>query len=198
MANQGEIAEAVEAFRTVGGRDLLLFHCVSAYPTSAEDSNLRRIPALAATYNCPIGLSDHSLGIDLAIAGIALGACAVEKHFTLARKDGGLDSEFSIEPHELANLVKSAQSAFTALGTGRAQQSPSEDANRMFRRSLYAVVDIAAGEVFTPANVRAIRPGYGLAPKYLSEILGRRAQRAVARGTPMSFELVQGRASKYD
>jgi N-acetylneuraminate synthase len=197
MASSEEIAEAVEVFRVAGGRDLLLFHCVSGYPTPAGEANLRRIPALATAYNCPIGLSDHSLGIDIALAGVALGACAVEKHFTLTRQDHGPDSDFSIEPDELADLVKGAQRAFAALGSGRSQRSPSEEVNRSFRRSLYVVADIGAGEKFTQANVRAIRPGFGLAPKHLSQILGLRAQCAVKRGTPMSFDLVDGLKSKY-
>jgi pseudaminic acid synthase len=190
MANPGEISESVETFRNAGGRELVLLHCVSGYPTPVEQSNLRRIPGLAAEFGCPIGLSDHTLGVEVAIAAVALGACLIEKHFTLRRADGGPDAAFSLEPDELAALVRGTKAAFAALGTGDAERAEVEKANTVFRRSLYVVRDMAAGEPFTAANVRIIRPGFGLPPKHLAEILGRPARRPLARGTALSWEAV--------
>lgn len=190
MATDEEIGDAVTAAREAGARDIALLHCVSGYPTPAEEANLSRIQRLASRYNCPIGLSDHTLGIEAAIAAVALGAIIIEKHFTLARSDGGPDSAFSLEPDELAALVKGVRTAHAAIGKTEYGHAASEQPNMKFRRSLYAVEDIAAGALLTPQNVRSIRPGYGLAPKHLPEILGRHARGAIARGTPMSFDLV--------
>lgn len=191
MATPEEIGEAVEAFRASGGRDLVLLHCVSGYPTPAEQSNLRRIPRLAAEFGFPVGLSDHTLGTEVAIASVALGARMIEKHFTLSRSDGGPDSAFSLEPDELAALVRGARAAFAALGTGTAGRAQVEESNKVFRRSLYAVEDIGAGEALTAKNVRIIRPGFGLAPKHLPEVIGRRARRALRRGTALSWDLIE-------
>ncbi|MEX2129059.1 MAG: pseudaminic acid synthase [Xanthobacteraceae bacterium] len=191
MAEASEIDEAVAAAREAGAGAIALLHCVSAYPTPTEEANLARIPALAERYDCPIGLSDHSLGIEVAIGAVALGAAIIEKHLTLARADGGPDAAFSLEPSELAALVKGVRTAHAAVGRADYGHAASEKPNMAFRRSLYAVKDIAAGEVLTDQNVRSIRPGYGLAPKHLPEILGHRARRAIARGTPMSFDLVE-------
>jgi pseudaminic acid synthase len=190
MATESEIDEAVAAAREGGADGVVLLHCVSGYPTPAEDANLARIPALAVRYDCPIGLSDHSLGIEVALASVALGACMIEKHFTLARGDGGPDAAFSLEPAELVALVKGVRTAHAAIGRADYGRAPSEQPNMAFRRSLYAVKDIAAGETLNEQNVRSIRPGYGLAPKHLPEILGRRARQSIARGTPMSLDLV--------
>ncbi len=187
MASPDEIAESVEAFRGAGGRDLVLLHCVSGYPTPAEQSNLRRIPLLAAEFDCPIGLSDHTLGVEVAIASVVLGACLIEKHFTLRRADGGPDAAFSLEPDELSALVRGAKAAFLSLGTGTEARSEVEKGSMVFRRSIYVVRDIAAGEKFTSENVRIIRPGYGLAPKFLPEIVGKRARRALTRGTALTW-----------
>ena len=191
MADESEIDDAVTAARSSGARGVALLHCVSGYPTPAEEANLARIPSLASRYDCPIGLSDHSLRIEVPIASVALGATILEKHFTLARADGGPDAAFSLEPDELRALVEGVRTAHAALGRSQYGRAPSEAANVSFRRSLYAVKDIAEGEELTSDNVRSIRPGFGLSPKYLPEILGRRARRAIARGTPMSFELVR-------
>jgi pseudaminic acid synthase len=190
MASPEEIVEAVEAFRAAGGRDLLLLHCVSGYPTPVQQSNLRRIPHLAAEFDCAVGLSDHTLGIEVAIAAVALGACLIEKHFTLRRSDGGPDAAFSLEPQELTALVRGARAAFEALGTGSAARAEVEQNSMVFRRSLYVVRDVAAGEAFTTENVRIIRPGYGLAPRHLPDILGRRARHALARGTALTWDAV--------
>jgi N-acetylneuraminate synthase len=191
MAAANEIDEAVAAAREAGAGDVVLLHCVSGYPTPADEANLARIPALASRYDCPIGLSDHTLGTDVPVAATALGAAVIEKHVTLARSDGGPDAAFSLEPHELAALVRGVRTAYAALGRADYGRAASEQSNMAFRRSLYAVRDIAAGEVLTGENVRSIRPGYGLAPKHLPEVLGRRARRVIARGTPMSFDLVE-------
>jgi N-acetylneuraminate synthase len=190
MASPEEIADSIAAFRDAGGRDLMLLHCVSGYPTPASQSNLRRIAGLAAEFGCPIGLSDHTLGVEVAIAAVALGACLIEKHFTLRRADGGPDSAFSLEPDELAALVRGARAAFEALGTGAPARSEVEQGSLVFRRSLYVVRDIQQGETFTAENVRSIRPGFGLPPRHLPEILGRHARRALARGTALTWDAI--------
>jgi len=190
MANVQEIHEAVDAFRSAGGRDFMLLHCISGYPTPVEQSNLRRIPRLAAEFNCLIGLSDHTLGVEVAIAAVALGARMIEKHFTLRRADGGPDAAFSLEPVELAALVRGARGAFSALGSGAEARSEVEKASMVFRRSIYIVRDVAAGEPFTADNVRIIRPGFGLAPRHLPEVIGKRAKYALARGTALAWDAV--------
>ena len=189
MASPDEISDALNAAKESAGAVLL--HCISAYPAPAEDANLARIPALAAKYGCVIGLSDHTLGIEVSIAAVALGACVIEKHITLQRADGGPDAAFSLEPDELAALVKGVRTAHAALGRADYGRAASEEGNVAFRRSLYAVKDIAAGETITEENVRSIRPGYGLAPKHLPEILGRKAKRGIPRGTPISRDLME-------
>jgi pseudaminic acid synthase len=190
MASVEEIIESVSAFHAAGGRDLILLHCVSGYPTPVEQSNLRRIAQLASEFGCPIGLSDHTLGADVAIAAVALGACLIEKHFTLRRADGGPDSAFSLEPAELAALVRGARTAFAALGTGTGARAKVEEASKVFRRSLYVVRDIGAGEKLTATNVRIIRPGFGLAPKHLPDVIGKRARHALSRGTALTWDAV--------
>ena len=191
MAEESEVEEATAAARGAGKGGFALLHCISAYPTPPEEANLARIPALAARYRCPIGLSDHTLGVEVAVAAVALGAAIIEKHVTLARADGGPDAAFSLEPQELQALVKGAHTAHAAIGRAEIKRAESEKPNMLFRRSLYAVKDVAAGEAFTAENVRSIRPGFGLAPKHIDEILGRRAKRAIKRGTPMSLDLVE-------
>ncbi len=191
MGDHTEIDDAVAAARTAGASAIALLHCVSAYPAPAAEANLARIPALAARYDCPIGLSDHTLGIEVAVGAVALGASIIEKHLTLKRADGGPDSAFSLEPDELEALVKGVRKVHDALGRADSGRVDSEKPNMIFRRSLYAVKDIPAGEKLTSENVRSIRPGYGLAPKHLSDILGRRARQTIKRGTPMSFGLLE-------
>jgi len=190
MANLEEIAEAVEAARRGGCRDLALLHCVSGYPTPFEDANLRTIPHLAAEFGVTVGLSDHTFGAAASIAAIALGATIIEKHVTLARADGGPDAAFSLEPSELADLVAAIRAAHAALGRVDYTLKESERGNMVFRRSLYAVADIACGERFDAQNVRSIRPGYGLAPKYLPQVLGRRARRDIKRGEPIALDMI--------
>jgi pseudaminic acid synthase len=188
MADDSEVADAVAA---AGRGGLALLHCVSGYPTPVADANLRRIPKIASRYNCPVGLSDHTPGIEAAVASIALGACIIEKHLTLARADGGPDAAFSLEPAELAALVNGVRTAHAALGRAEYGHANSEQGNMIYRRSLYAVADIAQGETLTHYNVRSIRPGYGLAPKHLPDLLGKRARCDIGRGTPLSFDLVE-------
>jgi pseudaminic acid synthase len=191
MATLSEIGEAVEAAREAGCDELALLHCVSAYPALAEDMNLRTITHLADTFEVVAGLSDHTLGTGVAVTAVALGAAIIEKHVTLARADGGPDATFSLEPDELARLVAEARLAYAALGRVSYERGPSEQANLVFRRSLYAVADIPEGAAITPENVRSIRPGHGLAPKHLPAVLGRRAACFIARGTPLDWALVR-------
>lgn len=191
MANDDEIAEAVKAAREAGAGGVALLHCVSGYPTPVEDINLARIKWLADKHKCIIGLSDHTLGPAVPVAAVALGAAIIEKHVTLRRADGGPDAAFSLEPDELKAMVVGARTAQLALGQPQYGRTCSEAGNVMFRRSLYVVADIKAGEAFNPANVRSIRPGHGLAPKLLPEVLGRIATRDIARGTPLSADLIK-------
>jgi hypothetical protein len=187
-----EVLEAVAAARGAGNTELVVLHCNSGYPSPVSDIRLSTIAHLRALTGCAIGLSDHTLGTTAAIAAVALGAVVIEKHITLKRADGGPDASFSLEPAELAELVRSCREAHAAIGAPRAGLSQSEAGNIVFRRSLFAVEDIAAGAPLTPQNVRSIRPGYGLAPKLLPRVLGRRAAAFIPRGTPLSWALVEG------
>ena len=190
MADRGEIGEGVEWARKAGCNELALLHCVSGYPAPPEECNLRTIPDLAESFGVVAGLSDHTQGIAVSVAAIVLGASLIEKHLTLRRADGGPDAAFSLEPAELKDLVAGCRTAWAALGRVDYERAPSERDNAIFRRSLYVVADVAAGEVFTAANVRSIRPGYGLPPQHFSQVLGRRASRACKRGTPLDFTMV--------
>jgi len=192
MANLDEIAEAVAAARDAGCEQLALLHCVSGYPAPPQDCNLATIPHLAETFGVTAGLSDHTLGIAVPIAAVALGASLIEKHVTLARADGGPDAAFSLEPAELAAMIEGVQTAYAALGQVDYTPKASERGNLTNRRSLYAVADIKAGEPLTEANVRSIRPGHGLAPKHLPALLGRTARADIPRGTPLGWSLLGG------
>lgn len=187
MADLAEIAEAVETARAAGASSIALLHCVSGYPTPAEESNLRTLPHLAEAFGVVVGLSDHTLGTTVAVAATALGAAIVEKHLTLRRDDGGPDAAFSLEPDEFAAMAEACRTAWAALGRVDYGRKPSERGNLVFRRSLYVVADIEKGETFTPRNVRSIRPGHGLPPKFLPLVLGRRARVRLRRGTPLEF-----------
>jgi len=189
IASRDEVREAVAAARSAGCGQLVLLHCVSAYPTPAEESNLRSIPALAEEFSVPVGLSDHTQGTAVAVAAVGLGATMVEKHLTLARADGGPDAAFSLEPDEFAALCRDCRTAHAALGLP-AGQAPATESSRIFRRSLYVVADVVAGERFTQENVRSIRPGWGLAPKHLDAVLGSTATRDIARGTPLDWTMI--------
>jgi len=190
MASLGEIEEAAAAARGAGAGGLALLHCTSGYPTPPEDSNLRTLPHLAMAFGAVSGLSDHTPGTAAAVAAVALGAAIIEKHVTLSRADGGPDAAFSLEPEELKALVADCRTAWRALGRVSYAPAPSEAPNRDLRRSLYVVADIKADELFTPENVRAIRPGHGLPPKALPQVLGGRASRDLARGTPLDWSAI--------
>ena len=190
MATTDELDESVRAARKAGARDILLLKCTSTYPATPDDTNILTIPDMRARFGCEVGLSDHTMGIGVAVASVALGACALEKHFTLRRADGGVDSAFSLEPEELRSLVIEAERAWQALGTVRYGATEKEKKSLAFRRSLYVVRDLRAGEVLTRENVRAIRPGLGLPPKHLDSVLGKKITRDAPRGTPLTRDLV--------
>jgi len=185
MSNLGEISEAVGTARDNGCDQLVLLHCISSYPAPDEDSNIRTVPHLGEAFGVVPGLSDHTMGSAVSVAAVALGACVIEKHFTLARSDGGPDSTFSLEPAEFCALVDDCKKAWRALGQVGYDLKGSERGLVAFRRSLYVVKDIAPGEPLTCDNVRSIRPGYGMAPKELPAVLGRSAARALKRGEPL-------------
>jgi len=191
MATVAEIGEAIETARRGGCHELMLLHCVSGYPTPVEESRITTIGDLSSRFLVPVGLSDHTLGTAVAVAAVALGAVAIEKHVTLDRGEGGVDAAFSLEPHELARLVTEVRQAWSSLGRADYQRSPSEVSNVKFRRSIYVVNDVAAGESFDNRNVRVIRPGYGLAPRYLPMVLGRRAIRDLPRGTALTGDAIE-------
>jgi len=190
MASLAEIDEAVTTIKETGNNQLALLKCTSAYPAPPEEMNLRTIPHLAEAFEVPTGLSDHTLGIAVPVAAVALGACIVEKHFTLSRNISGPDSAFSLEPHEFKAMVDAIRVAEKALGKVLYDVTEREKASRVFRRSLFVVKDTKAGEIFTKENVRSIRPGYGLHTRYLDEVLGRQAARDIEKGTPLGWELV--------
>lgn len=190
MATLPEIAEAVVSARRAGATDLMLLKCTSAYPAPPEEANLRTMHNMAEIFGVPVGLSDHTLGIGVAVAAAALGAPLIEKHLTLSRGAPGPDSGFSLEPDELAEMVRQVHIAELALGNVSYEPTEREMGSRMLRRSLFAVAHIRAGEKLTHENVRSIRPGHGLHTRHLREILGRRATSEIARGTPLSWDLI--------
>lgn len=192
MASVTEIDEAVTAARAAGCRDLVLLKCTSTYPAEPCNSNIRTIPQLRSTFGCEVGLSDHTMGIGAAVAAVALGAVVVEKHFTLRRADGGVDSSFSLEPEELRSLVVETGRAWQALGHVSFGPTADELSSLVFRRSIYVVGDLKKGDVLTRENLRCIRPGLGLAPKFLDILLGKRVGRDISKGTPMSWQLLGG------
>ncbi len=188
MADREDIETALEAARTAGARQIALLKCTSAYPAPSGDLNLRTLRGLQEDFDVVIGLSDHTLDDWTVVAAVALGACIIERHFTLDRKDGGPDADFSLEPAEFRSMVSAIRLTESALGEVRYGPTDAERETRRFRRSLFVVEDIAAGEPITPTNVRSIRPADGLAPKHLDEVLGRLAARDLGRGTPLSFK----------
>jgi pseudaminic acid synthase len=191
MATLAEIHEAVEAARSAGARALALLKCTSAYPAPPEEMNLKTIAHLADEFDVPVGLSDHTLGIAAPVAAVALGASIVEKHFTLSRSVPGPDSVFSLEPHEFQAMVEAIRAAEKALGAVRYGPGAAEARSRAFRRSLFVVQDIKAGEPLTHTNVRSIRPAKGLHPRHLREVVGRVARRDIESGTPVSWDIVE-------
>jgi pseudaminic acid synthase len=190
MAALAEIDEAVSTLRGSGAEQIALLKCTSAYPALPESMNLRTIPHMAEAFGLPVGLSDHTLGIAVPVAAVALGACIIEKHFILARSDGGPDSAFSLEPGEFKQMVEEVRTAEKAIGAVNYGLDPKEASSRVFRRSLFVVQDMQPGDVFTAENVRSIRPGHGLHTRYLQNVLGRKAAHYIARGTPLSWDLM--------
>lgn len=190
MASVFEIDEAVSTARAAGAAGIALMRCNSAYPASPAEMDLRTIPHMADGWDVPVGLSDHTLGTAAAVVAVSLGACLVEKHLVDSREAPGPDSSFSLEPHEFSEMVASIRTAETALGTVRYGPSESEKASLAFRRSLFVVQDVRAGEVLTESSVRVLRPGYGLAPRHRRQVVGRRTSRAVDAGTPVSWDLL--------
>ena len=190
MATVEEIEEALQIAREAGATQIALLKCTSAYPAPAEEMNLRTIPEMARRFNLPVGLSDHTTGISVPVAAVALGACIIEKHLTLSRLIPGPDSAFSLEPHEFKAMVDAVRIAEKALGEIHFGLSEKEVASRAFRRSLFVVKDVNQGELFTAENVRSIRPGNGLHTRHLTGVLGKSAARSIKRGTPLSWEFV--------
>lgn len=191
MANRDEISEALDAARSSGCKDIVLLHCISAYPAPLEQANLRMIQTLARDFNVLTGLSDHTIGNQAALTSVCLGSVFIEKHFASSRNDDGPDSSFSMEPSELAELTKQCSIVKQSLGDGAYHQAKSEMENIKFRRSLYVVKDISAGDIFTRENIRSIRPGYGLSPKYLEDCLGKKATENITRGTALAWPHVK-------
>lgn len=189
MGSLAEIGEAVEVVKAAGV-PLALLKCTSAYPAPPETMNLRTIPHLAETFGVPVGLSDHTMGIAIPVAAVALGASIIEKHFTLSRDVPGPDSAFSLEPHEFKAMVDAVRNTEKALGKVNYAPTEKEKASKVFRRSLYVVADMKAGDIFSEENVRSIRPGYGLPPKSLTQVLGRTAKQDIGRGTALTLELI--------
>ena len=191
MTTVAELSDLVQTVRENGCTDLTLLKCTSSYPASPEGTNLRTIPHMRELFGCAVGLSDHTLGIGASVASVALGATVIEKHFTLSRAEGGVDAAFSLEPAEMAQLVRECRTAALALGTVSYERAEQEQKSLQFRRSLYVVEDMKAGDVFTEKNLRRIRPGMGLSPKYYDIILGKKVNRDIARGTSVQWDLIE-------
>lgn len=189
MANEEEIREAVETAKNAGCKELVVLHCVSGYPAPASDYNLATIPDMAKRFNVLTGLSDHTIDNTTAITSVALGACLIEKHVTLNRNGGGPDDSFSLEEPELKQLCDDSKTAWAATGKVNYERKESEKGNMIFRRSLYVVKDVAEGDEFTHENVKSIRPGYGLAPKYLHDVIGKKASTVLGKGTAINWDL---------
>lgn len=190
MATPAELDEAVRTAREFGCSQLVLLKCTSTYPAEPTNSNLATIPHMRQLFNCEVGLSDHTLGIGVSIASVAMGASVIEKHFTLSRADGGVDSAFSMEPHEMKSLVDETTKAWQSIGAISYGATKSEQESKSFRRSIYASKDIKTGEIITKDNIKVIRPGYGLPPKYLDKVMGRTAAVDIPQGTPLSWDII--------
>ena len=190
MASVAELDDTVKAAREAGCKDLILLKCTSTYPATANNTNILTIPHMRELFGCEVGLSDHTMGVGVSVASVALGATVLEKHFTLNRADGGVDSTFSMEPTEMGQLVEEVERAWQALGKISYGATEAEKKSIMFRRSLYVVQDLKAGDVLTKENVRAIRPGLGMPSKYLEIVIGKKVKIAIKRGTGMSWDLI--------
>lgn len=191
MANKQEIREAIDMARSNGCNDLVILHCVSAYPAPADQYNLKTIGDISRSFNVLSGLSDHTIGNATSIASVVLGACVIEKHVTLDRNGGGADDSFSLEPHELIQLCNDAKTAWQAMGKVQYESTEAEKGNLNFRRSIYVVSDIAKGELFTSENVKSIRPGFGMAPKHLDDVIGKKAAKYLKKGTAMNSSYIK-------
>jgi pseudaminic acid synthase len=191
MASIAELDDAVKAAHEAGCKDLILLKCTSTYPATAENTNILTIPHMRDLFDCEIGLSDHTMGVGVSVAGVALGATVIEKHFTLNRADGGVDSTFSMEPAEISQLVIETERAWQALGKVSYGATEAEKKSILFRRSLYVIKDLKAGDVLTSENVRAIRPGFGLPSKYLEVVLGKVVKEDIKRGTGLNWNLLK-------
>ena len=190
MANYNEIKEAVDTARSNGCEELVVLHCISSYPSPIEESNLATIADISKEFNCIAGLSDHTLGTVVSVASVTLGASLIEKHVTMSRKDKGPDSAFSLEPNELKTLCEETESAWKAIGKAGYERKPAEEENVKFRRSIYFVKNIKKGEVLKESDIRRIRPGFGLEPKYFDSLIGKKVTADVTRGTPVSWEVI--------
>ncbi|WP_420993399.1 pseudaminic acid synthase [Cupriavidus sp. 30B13] len=190
MASIAELDLSVRAAREAGCKDLILLKCTSTYPASPENTNIRTIPHMRELFGCEVGLSDHTMGVGVSVASIAMGATVIEKHFTLDRADGGVDSTFSLEPAEFKSLVVETRRAWQSLGSVSYGPTEAEQKSLVFRRSLYITRDLKAGDVLDASSVRAIRPGFGLAPRHLDQVLGRAVKRDISRGTPLAWDLL--------
>lgn len=191
MADAEEIQEAIDAAYSAGCKELAILHCVSGYPAPASDYNLATIQDMQTRFGVPVGLSDHTLDNTTAIAAVALGACIIEKHFTLDRQGGGPDDSFSLEPADLAALCRDSKTAWQALGRVDYGRKSSEQGNVKFRRSLYFVKDLAAGEIITPDSIRSVRPGFGAPPKYLDMLIGKKIRQSVQKNTPVELNQIE-------
>ena len=191
MANEQEIAEAIHTARANGCKELVLLHCVSGYPAPAEQYNLRTIADMAQRFDVLSGLSDHTIDNATAVTSVALGACLIEKHVTMDRSGGGADDSFSLEPHELQALCRDTKTAWSALGKVNYERTSAEKGNTKFRRSLYVVKDVKAGEMFTAENVRSVRPGFGLAPRYFDFVIGKFAKIDIVMNSPLSLAMIE-------
>jgi pseudaminic acid synthase len=191
MASIAELDETVRAAREAGCKDLVLLKCTSTYPATSENTNIKTIPHMKELFNCHVGLSDHSMGIGVAVASVALGATVIEKHFTLNREDGGVDSTFSMEPHEMSALVTETEKAWQALGKITYGPTNAEKNSMKFRRSIYISKDLEQGDTLTKDNIKIIRPGYGLEPKYYDQLLGTKVSSFIKKGTPLSWDILK-------
>ena len=190
VASIADIQESLQVLKNNGCEDVILLKCTSAYPALPTDANINTIPHMMELYNSPIGLSDHTVGIGVSIAAVALGACVIEKHFTLCRADGGVDSAFSLEPDELKSLVKESEQAYYALGRVNYAMSEKERNSLFFKRSLYVTADMKKGDIFSEENIRSVRPNIGLPTKYFKTIIGKKAKEDIKEGTPLSLNLI--------